>query len=38
VVLNDAFVSWFRSLIAARIPPLRDVPTPVLPVAPVVAM
>jgi hypothetical protein len=36
--LNEAFVSWFRSLTAARTPVLRGVSTRVLPVAPVVAM
>src|SRR3954468_384058 len=38
VVLNEAFVSWFRSLMAARMPPPRGASTRVLPVAPVVAM
>src|SRR3954469_22919621 len=38
VVLNEAFVSWFRSLIAARKPVARGASARVLPVAPVVAM
>src|SRR5215218_8745410 len=38
VVLNDAFVSWFRSPTAGRAALLRELSTRLLPVAPVVAM